>query len=101
MSLKSLDVSGNGLTSLFESGLTGCTRLEVLNLAGNSLGDPAHSKYFGLLPALKVLDTRGNPFAADKRARWVGGLAPAQPLSCRKQSSVYAAIRDDVCVLVT
>ncbi len=83
--LRSLDLSNNLLTSLLDSGLSACGSLEALRVANNRLADPEHAKYFALLPALKVLDVRGNPFAASPKTRcvcagvgcveaWVGAL---------------------------
>ncbi len=73
--LRSLDLSNNLLTSLLDSGLSACGSLEALRVANNRLADPEHAKYFALLPALKVLDVRGNPFAAAPRTRCAGAGA--------------------------
>jgi hypothetical protein len=64
--LISLDLGDNLLTSVMESGLASCSQLQALRLANNRIVDPGHAAYFALLPSLRVLDVRGNPFATPR-----------------------------------
>jgi hypothetical protein len=71
VSLTALDLANNNIVSLFDSGMTACMQLQALRVSNNAIADPMHLKFFALLPALRVLEAKGNPFMSAPRARCV------------------------------
>jgi hypothetical protein len=96
VSLKALDVSRNALPSLFECGLGACTTLQVLNAEFNMLASPLHAALFALLPALRVLDVRGNPFTASPHTRCCVCAFSGPDHPCTLQVAVLTGIFNDL-----
>lgn len=69
VNLRELNLVSNELTNITSTGLSACTTLHVLLLAGNKIATEENLHYLSFLPALDVVDLRDNPVMVISHAR--------------------------------